>query len=100
MKTTEICEIDLRRQMVRAKKDAKGRQALNGIDYVEVDEDQLSLRVYFLGKAPKPISEKNFVITGGQRITDIRVVDIDVCRASGKDLDDCLTVRVNRPGDF
>jgi hypothetical protein len=86
--------------MVRAKKDAQGRQALNGIDYVEVDEDQLSLRVYFLGKAPKPISEKNFVITGGQRITDIRVVDIDVCRASGKDLDDCLTVRVNRPGDF
>lgn len=73
---------------------------LNGFDFVEVKEDQLSLRVYFLGKAPKPISEKNFVITGGQRITDIRVVDIEVCRAAGKDLDDCLTVRVNRPGDF
>jgi hypothetical protein len=100
MKTTELCEVDLRRQMVRDKTDAKGRPILNGIDYVEVSEVQRSLRVYFLGKAPRPISEKNFVITGGQRITDIRVTDIDVCRVSNKDLDDCLTVSVNKPGDF
>ncbi len=97
---TELCNVDLRRHMVREKTDARGRPVLNGIDYLEVSDDQLSLRVFFLGKAPKPISKKNFVITGGQRVIDIRVIDIDVCRVSGKDLDDCITVHVNKPGDF
>jgi hypothetical protein len=100
MKTPELCEVDLRRQLVRDQLDTYGRPNLNGIDYVEVSEDQYSLRVYFLGKAPKPISEKNIVITGGRRVTGIRVIDIDVCRMSGKDLDDCLTVRVDKRGDF
>src|ERR1043165_2114214 len=100
MNIPEVCEIDARRQMVRDRVDSRGRQTLNGIDYVEVSQDQYSLHVYFLGKAPKQISKKNFVITGGQRITDIRVVDIDVCRMSGKDLDDCLKISVNKPGDF
>jgi len=100
MNIPEVCEIDARRQMVRDRVDSRGRQILNGIDYVEVSHDQYSLHVYFLGKAPKPISKKNFVITGGQRITDIRVVDIDVCRMSGKGLDDCLKIAVNKPGDF
>lgn len=100
MKTPELCDVDYRRHLVRQQTDAYGRPNLNGIDYLEVSEDQRSLRVYFLGKAPDPISRKNFVITGGRRITDIRVIDIDVCRVSGKDLDDCLTITVDRPGDF
>lgn len=100
MKTSELCDVDLRRTLIREQRDFYGRPNLNGIDYVEVSEDQLSLRVYFLGKAPKPISEKNIVISGGRRITGIRVIDIDVCRASGKDLDDCLTVTVDKWGDF
>jgi hypothetical protein len=100
MKTSELCEVDVRRRLIREQRDYHGRPNLNGIDYIEVSEDQYSLRVYFLGKAPKPISEKNFVITGGQRVKGIRVVDIDVCRMSGKDLDDCLTVTVDKRGDF
>ncbi|MFZ0063179.1 MAG: putative baseplate assembly protein [Pyrinomonadaceae bacterium] len=100
MKTSELCEVDVRRRLIREQRDYHGRPNLNGIDYIEVSEDQYSLRVYFLGKAPNSISEKNFVITGGQRITEIRVVDIDVCRMSGKDLDDCLTVTVDKRGDF
>src|SRR5689334_13422268 len=100
MNTSEVCEIDQRRKMVRDQVDSQGRRTLNGIDYVEVSQDQDSLHVYFLGKAPKSISKKNFVITGGQRITDIKVVDIDVCRMSGKDLDDCLRISINKPGDF
>ncbi len=100
MKTPEVCEVDLRRKLIREQRDFYGRPNLNGIDYIEVSEDQLSLRVYFLGKAPKPISEKNIVISGGRRITGIQVVDIDVCRMSGKDLDDCLTVKVDKRGDF
>lgn len=100
MKTPELCDVDYRRHLVRQHTDSYGRPNLNGIDYLEVSEDQRSLRVFFLGKAPDPISKKNFVISGGQRITDIRVIDIDVCRVSGKDLDDCLTITVDRPGDF
>jgi hypothetical protein len=100
MKSTELCEVDLRRQLVRDHRDSQGRPDLNGIDYVEIAADQLSLRVFFLGKAPKDISRKNFLITGGQRVTGIRVIDIDVCRVAGKDLDDCIRVSVDRPGDF
>jgi hypothetical protein len=86
--------------MVREHRNAQGRPDLNGIDYVEISEDQYSLRVYFLAKAPQGISEKNVVITGGRRVTGIRVIDIDVCRMAGKDLDDCLTITVDKPGDF
>lgn len=100
MKTPELCDVDLRRHLVRGKTDAQGRPNLNGIDYLEVSDDQRQLRVFFLAKAPHPISKKNFVITGGQRVTDIRVIDIDVCRVGGKDLDDCLTITVDKPGDF
>lgn len=100
MKTPELCDVDLRRNLVRQKGDSHGRPNLNGLDYLEVSEDQRSLRVFFLAKAPNPISKKNFVITGGQRVTDIRVIDIDVCRVAGKDLDDCLTITVDKPGDF
>jgi hypothetical protein len=100
MKTPELCDVDLRRQLVRAQHDSHGRPNLNGIDYIEVSEDQLSLHIYFLGQAPKSISKKNIVITGGRRITGIRVIDIDVCRVSGKDLDACLTAMVDKLGDF
>jgi hypothetical protein len=100
MKTSDICDVDLRRQLVREHRDAEGRPDLNGIDFVEVSDDQHSLRVYFLGKAPEGISKRNIVISGGQRITGIVVTDIDVRRAAGKDLDDWLTVFVDKPGDF
>ena len=100
MKTPELCEEDLRRQMVRDHRDHKGHPDLNGIDFVEVSGDQLKLSIFFLGKAPKGISKNNFVITGGRRVTDITVIDLDVCRQEGKDLDDCLRITVDKRGDF
>lgn len=100
MRTPEICEEDLRRQLVRDHLDAQGQPDFNGIDFVEVSGDQLTLHVYFLGKAPQGISRKNIVISGGRRVTGIEVTDIDVCRMADKDLDDCLKITVNQPGDF
>jgi Baseplate J-like protein len=100
MKTPELCDEDLRRQLVRDPRDAKGRPDLNGIDFVEISDDQLTLRVYFLAKAPDPISKNNVVISGGRRVTGIKVTHIDVCRTAGKDLDDCLKITVDKPGDF
>ena len=94
MKTTEICEDDLRRQLVRE------HRALNGIDFVEISDDQRTLQVYFLGKAPADLKLKNIVITGGRRITGIEVTHLDLCRMADKDLDDCMKLTVNKPGDF
>jgi hypothetical protein len=100
MKTPELCEEDLRRQMVRDHRDPKGHADLNGIDFVEVSHDQLKVSIFFLGKAPKGITKNNFVITGGRRVTGINVIDLDVCRQEGKDLDDCLRITVDKRGDF
>lgn len=83
-----------RRDAVRAK------QGLNGLDYLEVSEDQLTLSVFFLGKAPENISERNIRISGGQRITEITVVGIDVHREEDPELDDYMQVSVDRYGDF
>jgi hypothetical protein len=86
------CQNELRRHEVRA-------QELNGIDYVEVSEDQLRLTVYFLGKAPS-VNISNVQIRGGQRIRDIRVTDLRFCRQDDPEIDDCIVVTVDKPGDF
>ncbi len=89
---TLLCRDERRRDAVRAK------QGLNGLDYLEVSEDQLTLSVFFLGKAPENISKDNIRISGGQRITEIAVIGIDVQRE--EELDDCMLVTVDRYGDF
>lgn len=80
---------------------ARVREAgLNGLDYVEVSEDQLVLEVTFLEKAPDEIGLDNVRLDGGERITGIRIVDVRLCREDDPDLDDCMRVTVDRPGDF
>ena len=46
------CQQDDRRDAVRRVK------GLNGLDYVEVSNDQLTLTAYFLGKLPPELSEE------------------------------------------
>lgn len=87
------CENEQRRHEVRKNK------YLNGLDYLEVSGNQCTLTIYFLDRAPD-LKKENIRITGGRRITDIRVVDIDICRSQDPERDDCLTVRVDKPGDF
>lgn len=88
------CNHDQRRQLVRGKKN------WNGLDFVEVSDDQLVLRVYFLGKAPAQISAGNVLIQGGRRITDIQVTGIEVEREQDEDVDDYMQVFVDKYGDF
>lgn len=94
------CKKDERRDAVRR---TEGR---NGLDYVEVSEDQLTLFVYFLGKLPselavnKPDIEHYLKIEGGERITDIVITDIDPHVNPYPDQDDYLEVRLDRYGDF
>jgi hypothetical protein len=67
---------------------------VNGIDFVEVSADQLTLFVHFLSEPlPTGLSQAWVRIEGGERIRNPRVVD---ARVSGK----VLAVRVEQPGDF
>lgn len=95
-----ICRNDPRRDAVRR---AHGR---NGLDYVEVSDDQRTLYVYFLGKLPPELKENRpgledyLRIEGGRRVTDIRITDVDPQVNPDPEKDDYLVVRLDRYGDF
>ena len=91
---TLTCQDERRRQAVRRHRD------FNGLDYLEVSGDQRTLTVYFLEKAPEELAKENVRISGGRRVRDIEVVDLKLCRHIDPDLDDCVVVRVDKPGDF
>src|SRR5258706_5272978 len=94
------CQQDDRRDAIRRMQD------WNGLDYIEVDDDQRTLRVYFLGKLPselqenKPGLEKFLRIEGGQRVTKIQITDVDPVVDEDPEKDDSLIVRLDEYGDF
>ncbi|MES9991931.1 MAG: putative baseplate assembly protein [Candidatus Thiodiazotropha sp.] len=88
-----ICLHERRRHQVRL-------QNYNGLDYLEVSDDQLTLTVYFLGPAPLELTLDNFEISGGERIRGIRIVDMVVCPQHDPELDNCIVLTLDRPGDF
>ena len=92
------CQNERRRDLVRAS------GTLNGIDYVEVQADQLHLDVHFLHDLPgsgpggvppatPALTAANVVIVGGVRVPNVGVVDAVTAA-------DVLTVEVDRAGDF
>jgi hypothetical protein len=87
------CLEEIRREDVRSK-------SLHGLDYAEVSDDQLTLTVVFLGKAPAKIEKENVRITGGRRIRDIQVTSLHIHRDADPARDDSIDVTVNKPGDF
>ncbi|MFF5009607.1 putative baseplate assembly protein [Streptomyces phaeochromogenes] len=87
------CRDEVRRTNVRA-------AGLNGIDYLEVSEDQRTLTVFFLGKAPDPIFRHNVHIAHALGATPVQVGEITVHRQELPDLDDCMDVRLTTPGDY
>ncbi len=95
---TLACRDEKRRETVRD-------EHRNGLDYLEVSDDQRTLYVYFIGNAPEKTNEEekikkeNVRIEGGRRIRGIEVVgDPQVHRIHGSD--DWMEVRVDKPGDF
>lgn len=87
------CKAEHRRDDVRA-------AALFGLDFVEVGDDQLTLEVSFLGKAPPKIEMANILLQGGSRIRDVQLSSLRVHRQTDPTLDDYMEVVVNKPGDF
>ena len=89
------------------RRDAVRGSALNGIDYVEVvDQDaplpksnrQRFLRVHFVNDiAANSLAKPNVTIAGGERIQPIVILDAII--GTGDDAD-VLTVEVQEPGDF
>lgn len=87
------CRIENRR--------AKARAAdWNGIDYLEVADDRLRLKLIFLGRVPEGLTLSNVRIHGGRRVQDIRVTDLRAQRSTDPRYDDCLEVTVDKTGDF
>ena len=94
------------RDRMRRLKDDSGLPVLNGIDYIEVDDAQTTLTVYFIYRLPgttgsgsvpaytlAALQKGNIRISGGVRIPSVKV---KTCNA-GKNV---LTVTVVNPGDF
>lgn len=94
------CQQDDRRDTVRR------MNGWNGLDYVEVSDDQLTLNAYFLGKLPpelntnQPGIEHFLAVEGGQRVKGIKILDIDPVVDPDPEKDDFLIVRLDKAGDF
>ncbi|MEO5558140.1 MAG: putative baseplate assembly protein [Dokdonella sp.] len=72
----------------------------NGIDYVEVADDQRSLRVYFFAAAPANLTPRNMRIDGGRRIRGIEVTGVTPGPQDEERGADCLCVTLDQYGDF
>jgi hypothetical protein len=88
-----ICEDERRRYDVRHK-------GFNGLDYLEVSDDQRKLTVYLLGKAPEGLKKENVRLSGGRRVQDVQVTGLEIVKASDPEQDDVLIVKVDKPGDY
>ena len=97
---TLCCQQDDRRDAVRRMK------GLNGLDYVEVLDDQRTIHAYFLGKLPpelqpnRPDIEQYLQLEGGQRVRNIRITNVDPVVDPNPEHDDFLVVRLDKYGDF
>jgi hypothetical protein len=95
-----ICTDEQRRQAVRQ------NPHLNGLDYVEIIDEEMvrdrpvRLSLFFLDQAPRDLRPENIRITGGTRIRDLKVLDLEMCGRDDPELDDCLIVTLDRPGDL
>lgn len=89
---TLVCDDEGRRLDVRAK-------PLNGLDYLDVADDYVTLCVHFFGSIPEGLTKANFVVDGGRRVRDIKVVSVSLDDGDDIDGDACLQVVLDRPGD-
>ncbi|CAM5631459.1 putative baseplate assembly protein [Rhodanobacter lindaniclasticus] len=87
------CSVPARRDRLRA------GDMLNGIDYVEVGDDGTSLCVHLFGAIPQGLGVANVRISGGDRITGLRVLSVNPELEPDMHDDACLRVVLDREGD-
>ncbi len=97
---SQCCDSDLRRAALHAD------PGWNGLDYVEVEDNQTTLVAYFFGRLPPELAEpgqqglRHLRITGGRRIRDIRITGMEAVRGSSEEQDDRLFIYLSHYGDF
>ncbi|HLY02217.1 MAG TPA: putative baseplate assembly protein [Candidatus Cybelea sp.] len=87
----------VRERQRRADAIAKG---LNGIDFVDVDEDGRTLSVYFFLAAPSEIEHAHYRITGGEQIRNLRILEVRHAEGDDPKARDRLKILVDRRGDY
>ena len=87
------CSVPARREKLRQV------GTLNGIDYVEVSDDGVSLCVHLFGEIPQGLGVANVRISGGDRITGLRVLSVNPELEPDMHDDACLRVVLDREGD-
>ncbi len=88
-----VCSVPARRERLRRS------GTLNGIDYVEVGDDGVSLCVHLFGDIPAGLGVANVRISGGDRITGLRVLSVKAEHEPEMHDDACLRVELDREGD-
>jgi len=88
-----LCGVPARRERLRL------AGTLNGIDYVEVGDDGVSLCVHLFGAIPPELGVANVRISGGDRITGLRVLSVEAETEPELHDDACLRVLLDREGD-
>ena len=88
------CSDESRRETLRT------ASTLNGIDYVEVGDDGVTLCVHLFGDIPTDIQVANVRVSGGDRITGLRVLSVNEEREPELHDDVCLRVLLDREGDY
>ena len=86
------CSTHNRRGLVRASK------KLAGMDYVDVDSSGTALEIHFFGKVPEGLTRRNFVIEGGRRIRNLRVMTEP--KFASVEGDTVVSMKIDREGDF
>jgi hypothetical protein len=87
------CSVPARREKLRL------AGTLNGIDYVEVGDDGVSLCVHLFGEIPQGLGVANVRISGGDRITGLRVLSVNPELEPDMHDDACLRMVLDREGD-
>jgi hypothetical protein len=92
---TPTCQDERRRHQVR-------QEGYNGFDYLEVNLQEGTLTVYLLAKLDNPneLTPRNFIIHGGRRVRDIRIIKVETCTPPDPRIDDCLVLAFDKPGDY
>ncbi len=87
------CGESLRRERLRA------AGHLNGLDFVEVGDDGVTLCLHLFGPIPPGIGAEHIRISGGDRITGLRAITVEIEDHPEMHDDACLRIVLDREGD-
>jgi hypothetical protein len=74
---------------------------INGIDFLEVQDDQKTLFVHFINPLTSgALAKENIRIEGGERIQNISVDNAPIVMDDQANVPNILKVQVDKPGDF